>query len=486
MARGGITDPKIELPSNVDAEQALLGSLLYDNAGFALLPIGLEPGHFFEPFHRRLFQRLKMVVDRGQKADPIILHSAFERDPAYAELGGIRYLADLVDQAPPTANCPDYAREIITVAARRTLVQVGKELIERGSDGAESVDETLAGLEKIVGELHSTGSTIRLIDADEAMDRVLDSIDNPQNYPAGIYTGLGPLDEELGPLLPDDLIVLAGRPGMGKSAIGAIIAQNVALAGHGVIEFHAEMSVEQVWQRRLTATAHSIYASDAPAYASIRKRKLTFDQRQMLGAARDMLRGIPLRSVKRTGLTLGRLRSLAIQQQALWERKGTPLSLIIIDHVGLIRTDREHHSRVDQQTEISNGLKELAGDLKLPIIALAQLNRALEQRDNKRPTLPDLRDSGSWEQDADIVIGAYREAYYAKQEIPPVDTGGKSTVTWAEWDARARSPWIEAIRLKVRAGETGTTKLWAHMPTNTILGAEPQATYLFGENNDER
>lgn len=482
----------LDLPSAPEAEMALLGAMLCDNTAFSKIPPALGPEHFGEPFHARLFRKMQSALERGQSIDGVVLSSSFAGDPAFEELGGFSYLGLLMANAPPADNAGAWAQEILAMSVRRGLVQMGQEMGERARDPAESPLELLADAGKMLGEMHATDSSIRLIEADEALDSVLDYIDNPAGHASGVLPGLAPLDEALGPWLPDDLLVLGGRPGMGKSAVSAVISQNVAKRpvfengvlvqeGEGVIEIHAEMSVEQVWRRRLTATAHSLYASGAPAYAQIRKRTVTFDQREMIGKARETLRGLPLKAVKRSGITLGRLRALVIRQRAEWARQGIRLVLVTIDHVGLIKTDREYQSRVDQQTEVSGGLKQLAGDLKVPVLALAQLSRKVEERDDKRPTLPDLRDSGSWEQDADVVMFAYRDAYYATREREPKDTTDKERVVWAEWDQRKRSPWIEIGLAKVREGDTTTIKLWAHMPTNTILGAAPQDDF-FGSN----
>lgn len=475
MARDVRTAP-LELPRNSDAEQALLGSILYDPAVMAALPEHLEPRHFHEPFHQRLFARMRISFRSGAPINPIIFANAMANDPAFEELGGMRYLAGLIDAAPPSANTPGYALEVIQVGVRRHIIQVAAEMAERAMDMGEDPAQLLSDLGTAVAELSASGSPVQLTDFDQALDDVLDWIDNPGAHPEGILTGLGPLDEALGPLLPGDLMGLGGRPGMGKSAVAAIIGRNVAQAGHGVIELHAEMSVQQVTRRRLTATAYEMFYDQAPAYSAIRRRTVEFAQREMLGTARETLRGLPLSAVKRTGITLGRLRALVIHKKTQWERRGVKLGLLTIDHAGLITSDKEHRSRVDQQTEVSNGLKILAGDLNIVVLALLQLNRQLEARDDKRPTLGDFRDSGSWEQDVDFALGAYRPAYYAaKEKEPPQGKTAAQELVWQDWQARKMSPFIEMPLLKVREGDpSGTPRLWADMRTNTILGAEPQ------------
>lgn len=490
MARGGyLTDLKAtleqrpnpaELPASIEAEQALLGILIGDASAWAMIPENLAPRHFAEPFHGRLFNRMKGMVTKGDLVDPIVVGGAMASDPAFVDLGGIAYLGKLVMDAPPTPNLAGWAKTVIDTGVRRELIETAFDVASRALDADESTDGILADLEKTAGELHVAGTHVALVEHDDAVDRVLDAVDNPGNHPVGISTGLEPLDRLIAPLLPGDLIGLGGRPGMGKSAVAAIITRNVASIQdedgryrHGVIEIHGEMSVDQVTRRRLTATAFELYQRDTPAYSQIRKRTVEFAQRQMLDKARDQLRGIPLKAIKRTGLTLGRLRAICLHQRALWARQGIRLTLVSIDHAGLLATEKEHRSRVDQQTEISGGLKVLAGDLEIPVMALLQLSRQVEGRDDKRPQISDFRDSGSWEQDLDFAIGAYRPAYYAQREKEPSQKTIKEQADWADWDSRRRDPHIEIIGLKAREGEVASAKLWADMRTNAILGAAP-------------
>lgn len=479
MARGGLYQQP-ELPNALDAEQALLGAILCDNSALAFLPSALEPTHFSEPAHQRLYARMQIMARRSQLIEPVAMATAFTSDNGFMELGGIRYLAELVDVAPPAANAPDYARVVIEVGVRRGLMLMARGIMERAADSTEDPNVLLSDISRETGHMHAVSQGVNLVTADEALDSVVDFMDNPGNHAAGILTGLEPLDSRLGPMLPGDLIGLAGRPGSGKSAEAAIIGMNVARMGEGrvgVIEIHAEMTVQQAWRRRLTATAFSMFGEDAPAYAAIRRRTVTYDQRKMLDRAREELRGLPLMAVKRTGMSLGQLWALVARQKALWAKQGIALGLLTIDHAGLITSGVDHRSRVDEQTAVSNGLKVGAGDHDVATLALLQLNRQVESRDDKRPTLPDLRDSGSWEQDCDTVIGTYRESYYAQREKEPPEVSTKDKLAWGEWDQRRRSPWIENILLKVREGDISTAKLWGHMATNTILGDVPSFRY---------
>lgn len=478
------------LPSNLEAEQALLGAVLFDNTALHRIEVEVMPDHFNEPFHGRMWFAMADGIGKGVLVEPIGLLSLFREDPAFQELGGIRYLADLVDRAPPASEAPHYAGLVHAMATRRELIRIGDEIgrrarLDYGSDAAAMLEEAESALLGI----HRDGGRHRLTTAAEAASGVLSWLDTPTADAGGVLTGLGPLDEHLGPLLAGDLVVLAGRPAMGKSAMGGVIAANVACpdldafcAGErqdfrvaGVIEINGEMSVGQMARRHLTDIAQRLYQSGAPSYSDIRRRRIGDIARSRLGRAAEVFGALPVMSLKRTGMTLSALRMVIRRQMSTWERAGIPTGLVVIDHVGLLKADDPRMSRYEAQTAISNGLKELADELAIPILALAQLNRETEKRDSKRPTLADLRDSGAWEQDADVVIGVYRDAYYAQKEPEPKDTGKPdSRLEWGEWDRRRKSKTIEAVLLKVREGDTGTVELWGDMRTNAIRAAAPE------------
>lgn len=461
------------LPHNLEAEQALLGVALYDNAALDRVE-GVEAAHFYEPVHQRLWEAIVGKVQRGTLAEPITLADAFGADPAFEELGGLRYLADLVDRAPPSANVSAYAETVLEVGRRRDLVLAGEKMAASAIDYDVKVEDLVSEAERALHGAAMAGSArVQFIQAGAAAAAVLDRLDTPDEA-EGVAWGLAPLDRQLGSMQEGDLIVLGGRPSMGKSALASEIAMNVALHGKAVVEINGEMSVEQMTRRHLTSLAFTMHGADAPSYSDIRKRALKQGQRQMLTEAAEVFGPLPVSMLKRTGLGLASLRSLVRRERMVWERRGVPLGALVVDHVGLIKADRGGRSRYEDQTAVSNGMKELADELGIPIIALAQLSRETEKRDNKRPTLSDLRDSGAWEQDADVVVGIYRDAYYASREPEPKDDGkpGNSNA-WAEWDARRRSRTIEAIILKAREGECGTVELWGDMRTNAIRADAP-------------
>lgn len=460
-------------PHNLEAEQCILGILLYDNSALERVE-SLKAEHFYEPFHARLWGAIEAAVGKTQLAEPILLDEGFRTDPAYEELGGIRYLADLVDRAPPAANARDYARVIIDTARRRTLIRAGGTIAAAAADQSTKIEDIVSDAERALHEAATTGGRLaRFVQSGAAASAVLERLDTPDDN-EGVAWGLAPMDRQLGSMQAGDLVVLGGRTSMGKSALASDLALNVALQGKAIIEVNGEMSVEQMTRRHLTSLAFTRCGFDAPGYSDIRKREISPSQRKMLENAAREFSGLPVSMLKRTGLGMGALRSLVRRERSVWERKGVELGALIVDHVGLIKADGGGRSRYEDQTAVSNGMKELADELGIPVIALAQLSRETEKRDNKRPILSDLRDSGAWEQDADVVIGIYRDAYYAAREPEPKDDGRpNSSSAWAEWDQRRRSKIIEAIVLKAREGECGTIELWGDMRTNAIRAAAP-------------
>lgn len=459
------------VPSNVEAEQAVLGCILYDNDAFHLID-GLEPRHFYEPFHQRLYDWISERIAQGMLAEPVVSESYFERDPGFIEFGGIRYLADLVDRAPPVPNVTAYSREVSDLSLRRDLLRLAVDLSHNAVE-AVKVEDVVSLAESALLAMQVASRRIEPITAALAAARVLERLDAPEEIVGGILTGIPTLDEELGPMQPGNVVALAGRTSMGKSAAAEVIAYNIAEQGLGVIQINGEMTVEEMAERHLADLCHRRYGAMGPEYRDIRRRRIGFDQRQMLNTARDDLAAVPLVMLKRTGLRFSQLRSIARRQTAMWAKRNIKLGALIVDHMGLIRPDNPSRDRYADQTAISNATKELAEELGCPLLALLQLNRETEKRDDKRPKLSDIRDSGAWEQDADIVIAFFREAYYARQQIEP-----KKELEIAEWLRARSSPIIEALILKARAGPPQTVKLWGDVARNAIRSHAPDGDLL--------
>ncbi len=456
-------------PVNLDAEAGIIGAALADNTVIDRLD-RLEARHFSDGAFSRAWATLQLVHADGLPADVVNVAAKMGGDPATRAL-----LFDLWDNGTP-AVADSYADLLIELHQRRQIITLAQAATEAAGSGIASA-KVIGDLEASLLALTTKDRRIDLVSAAKAADEVLADLDNVEGDEGAVQTGLKPLDDLLGPMLPDDLVLLAGRPGMGKSALAGCICLNAARAGVGVIEVNGEMNAKQMMRRHLVDLCFSKWGPRAPTYKDIRRRHISDDQRRMLLWARDEVACLPLYMVKRTGLTLGALRALVRRQSAIWASEGIRLGLITVDHVGLLQGETGGRDRYTDQTSIAIGMKAMADELKIPVIALVQLSRQVENRDVKRPILSDLRDSGAWEENADIVIGVYRDAYYAMKEPEP--TRGKDIdAKWAAWSAARNSKDIDAIILKVREGEEGTATLWASIGHNAIRATAPEGDLL--------
>jgi replicative DNA helicase len=454
------------VPANIEAEQALLGALLYDNAAYERLSDLLQGRHFFEPFHQRLFSAIEEHIRKGQLAEPIVLMERFKRDPAFEDLGGLRYLADLVDRAPPAANAPEYARVVYDLALRRDLIRIGGEIAAAASgDGDRSARDHIESAEQQLYTLAETGTTSTgFVDFADALRGAVEMAAEAYGRDgglAGVSTGLTDLDKQLGGLHPSDLLIVAGRPSMGKTALATNIAFNVAKAyawepqpdgsrktvNGGIVAFFSlEMSAEQLAMRLL---------ADASGVSSDRLRKGEIDASEF-GRVRDAaieIQESPLYIDATGGLSISKL---AARARRLKRQHG--LDLVIVDYLQLVTAGEGTRSegRVQEVSQITMGLKSLAKELSVPVIALSQLSRQVEQREDKRPQLSDLRESGSIEQDADAVMFVYRESYYLSRTEPR--TGTPEHLAWQE-ELDQINNLAEVIIGKQRHGPIGTVKL---------------------------
>jgi replicative DNA helicase len=456
----------IQTPHNLEAEQALLGAVLFDNAAYERLSDQLQARHFYEPFHARLFAAIEDHIRKGQLAEPIVLVERFRRDPAFEELGGVRYLADLVDRAPPAANAAEYGRVIYDLAIRRDLIRIGGDIATEAthSDADKSARDQIEAAEQQLYTLAETGGAsngfVPFGDALRGAVEMAAEAFSRDGGLAGVSTGLIDLDQKLGGLHPSDLLILAARPSMGKTALAATIAYNVAksyawepkpdgsrkTASGGVVAFFSlEMSAEQLAMRLLGAVS---------GVSSDRLRKGEIDASEF-GRVRDAaieIQSAPLYIDDTGGLSLARLVARARRL-----KRQVGLDLVVIDYLQLITTDNTRpDNRVLEVTQVTQGLKALAKELMVPIIACAQLSRQVENREDKRPQLSDLRESGSIEQDADVVMSIFRESYYKSRAEPR--EGTPEHLTWQEEMDRVRNV-AEVIIGKQRHGPIGTVKL---------------------------
>ncbi len=453
-------------PANIEAEQALLGALLFDNAAYERLSDQLNARHFYEPFHQRLFAAMEDHIRKGQLAEPIMLMERFRHDPAFEELGGLRYLADLVDRAPPAAHAADYGRLVYDLALRRELIRIGGDISTAAQGDAEhTARDQIESAEQLLYALAENGqSSTGFVSFAEALQGAVDMAAEAYSRDgglSGVSTGLTDLDRMLGGLHPSDLIILAGRPSMGKSALAANIAFHVArnyaydilpdgsrkTSNGGVVAFFSlEMSAEQLAMRVLAET------SGVP---SDRLRKGEIDASEF-GRVRDAaleIQEAPLHFDDTGGLSIAKL---AARARRLKRQSG--LDLIVIDYLQLITTGDagRNDNRVQEVSMITQGLKALAKELAVPVVALSQLSRQVENREDKRPQLSDLRESGSIEQDADMVMFVYRESYYLSRTEPR--EGSPEHLTWQEDMDKTRHV-AEVIIGKQRHGPIGVVKL---------------------------
>ncbi len=463
------------LPHNVEAEAALLGALMIDNRLAEDIQLKLRPDHFFEPLHGRIYEQILRLLDRNMIASPVTLRPLFEADEEMKELGGPAYLAQLTGSGAAIIGARDFAEQIYDLALLRALVGVGREMVERALDTSEEVEpkgqieEAEAALYRVAEEGGGEGSVKSFAVATRLAVEMAEKALNTGGGLSGLTTGLDTLNAKTGGLHNSDLIIIAGRPGMGKTALATNIGFNAARryvrdiedgiapdksAGAGVAFFSLEMSADQLATRILAE--QSGISSEL-----LRMGKISQQDFRNLARAAGELESLPFYIDDTPGLTIAALRTRA---RRLKRQKG--IGLVVVDYLQLLQgTGRNSNdNRVQEISEISRGLKTLAKELGVPVIAAAQLSRAVEQREDKRPQLSDLRESGSIEQDADIVMFVYREEYYvaARQPRDVHDQDDpKAMLALQEWQKEMDAVYglAELIVAKQRHGATGKVKL---------------------------
>lgn len=493
---GSSLTPTPYTPCNLEAEQALLGVLLYDNDAFSRVEGMIASEHFFEPFHGRLFDEIAASVHAGFLAEPIMIAEPFRRDPAFNDLGGLRYLADMVDRAPPSVNAPDYARVIVDLAMRRRLIVMAGELAQAATNGDDATDALVDQAEATLLTLRKTDPRTTLVTAAEAAARVIEHVDN-REVPAGAMTGLEPLDKQLGPLQNGHMIVIGGRPGIGKSALAGHVGLRMTCPEFwiehrngrdaktglrlpdpvGFIEISLEMSIEEMTWRHLADLGFHLYGHAFATYEEIANKTLDVVKYDMLRVIEGVFAKLPIRMLARPALSLATVFGVVRRQKAAWEREGIALGAVALDNLGLVQPAGRTNGRYEAQTEISQGVKAGASDLGVPVVALVQLHRQVEGREDKRPLMSDLRDSGSIEQDADVILFPFREAHYAGKEPDAF----KETVAHGEWEQRHNSKTFSIEVAKRRGGKSGgTAHCWCDMAWNAIRPSAPDGAF-FGQ-----
>jgi len=471
-------------PHNVEAEQALLGAILINNDAFYRVSDFLEPLHFYEPIHRDIYELAGKIIRAGKSADPTTIKTHLP-EQLLPDVTMAQYLARLAAEATTVLNAADYGQAIYDLAIRRNLILVGEEMVQVAyeSDVEMTPDKQI---EKVEGELFQLaekgrydGGFLNFGTALNASIQMAGEAFQRDGGLSGIATGLDDLDRQMGGLQRSDLIILAGRPAMGKTSLATNIAFNIAKAWRGEVTpdghqkttngglvgfFSLEMSSEQLATRILAEQAE-ISSSD------IRRGRIHDNQFSKLVDVSNMMSKLPLYIDDTGGISVAQL---AARARRLKRQKG--LDCLVIDYLQLLSgsTKAASQNRVQELTEITTTLKALAKELEVPIIALSQLSRQVEARDDKHPQLADLRESGSIEQDADVVLFVYREEYYLKNKEPK--EGTPEHMAWQGEMEKVHGK-AEVIIAKQRHGPTGTVQL-SFEAQFTRFGNLARADYL--------
>ncbi|MDR3425153.1 MAG: replicative DNA helicase [Alphaproteobacteria bacterium] len=456
-------------PHNIEAEQALLGALLVNNVVYEKVGELLQPDHFYDPVHGRIYGAIATLINRGQIADPKTLRGVFDNDPALTAVGGANYLVDLAANIVTIFNVEDYAHLIHDLHLRRQLIALGTDVVNEAfqHDLDKPATMQIEATESKLFELARTGETdrgfVKLENALKVSIKMAEEAHKRDSHITGVTTGLHDIDRKMGGLQRSDLVILAGRPSMGKTALATNMAFNAAHAyfksdgreGSGVAFFSLEMSSEQLATRLLGD--FSSVPSDKIRRGEIRTEDFT----KFVEASQTLSR-VPLYIDDTPGLTVAGLRTRARRLK----RMVPSLGLVVIDYLQLLHGSggKRDENRVQEVSEITRNLKALAKELDVPVLALSQLSRAVENREDKTPMLSDLRESGSIEQDADVVMFVYREEYYHARSEPTRrqdEDEGKFNDRYSRWMQRGEevNNIADVVIAKQRHGPIGTVKL---------------------------
>ena len=443
-------------PSNIDAEQALIGSILVNNDIIDEVANIINPTSFYDPIHTKIYEVIEILNNKGMIANPITLKNYFEKDNMLNEVGGTEYLVKLTRFSGSVKQAIDYAKVVHEMYLRRELVLISDNLSSETLNSKEhNAEDIIEHTERSLFDLAERGSFSQsFVKFNYALDQTIEmatlAMKNEKGI-VGVPTGLTALDEKLGGLHKSDLIILAGRPSMGKTALATNIAYHAAqkILGNeeksSVAFFSLEMSSEQLSTRILSEQAR-IRSDD------IRRGKVTEEEINRYIETSRNIYNLPLFIDETPAITIATLSNRARRIKRLFG-----LSLVVVDYIQLMRSySNKNESRVQEISEITQGLKALAKELNVPVLALSQLSRAVEQRDDKQPQLADLRESGSIEQDADVVMFVYREAYYLERKQPKL-----GSIEHAEWQSKMNdvNGLADIILGKQRHGPTGTVKV---------------------------
>jgi replicative DNA helicase len=453
-----------QLPYDVDVEQALIGAILADNFALERVSTVLKPEHFYDPLHQRIYETIDRMWGRGHAATPLTLKSTMGEDAGLAEVGGQAYLVSLARSAPALANVKDYARILADLAMRRELIRIGEDIVNSAFESpidvppAVQIDEAEKALYR-VAERGRYGEGPQSFEA--SLSQAVQSAElalSHGGHISGVPSGFTDLDSLLGGLHPSDLIIIAGRPGMGKTALATNMAFYAARLwgedarsgaepkrGAPVLLFSLEMAASQLSARILSEQTEI-------EMRKIRTGRFTDAEWDRFVQKSQALSDLPLYIDDTGGISIAQI---AARARRLKREKH--IGMIMVDYLQLVEASRRFENRVQEISDVTKGLKALAKELSVPVVALSQLSRGVDSREDKRPVLSDLRESGSIEQDADVVIFVYREEYYLKSREPEADTPeyGK----WVEKLERAHNR-AEVMVEKHRHGPTNKVDLF--------------------------
>tara|TARA_Y100000590_G_scaffold439299_1_gene563161 strand:+ start:2162 stop:3592 length:1431 start_codon:yes stop_codon:yes gene_type:complete len=447
-----------QMPCNIEAEQAIIGSILVSNEIYDEVSTIIDSKKFFDPIHEKIFVTIENLISKGLLANPITLKNYFENNEGLKELGGQEYLVKITKFSTSTKQAIDYANIVHEMHVRRELIKISESVLNEASDSNEinsSGEIMIQKAEKSLFDLAERGHFNRsFLKFENALKQTIEMAKNAfQNEEGivGVPTGLTDLDSRLGGLHKQDLVIIAGRPSMGKTALATNIAfhaaKNIERKGvkSTVAFFSLEMSSEQLATRILSEQS-KIRSND------IRRGKVSESEFEKFIETSKNIYDLPLYIDETPAITIS-----AISNRSRRIKRLFGLELIVVDYIQLMQSGtKKNESRVQEISEITQGLKALAKELDVPVLALSQLSRAVEQRDDKKPQLADLRESGSIEQDADVVMFVYREAYYLERKEPTL-----GSVEHQEWRQKMDevSSLAEIMIGKQRHGPTGNVKV---------------------------
>ena len=447
-----------QMPCNIEAEQAVIGSILVSNDIYDEISLLLDPQKFFDPIHSKIYETIERLISKGLLANPITLKNHFENNEGLKELGGQEYLIKITKFSTSSKQAIDYANIVQEMHLRRELIKISEAVLYQASNKTEIAtpgEEIIQNTEKSLFDLaergHFNQSFMKFESALKQTIEMAKSAYQNEEGIVGVPTGLTDLDNRLGGLHKQDLVIIAGRPSMGKTALATNIAFNAAknIQNKGlkstVAFFSLEMSSEQLSTRILSEQSR-IRSND------IRRGKVSEKEFEKFIETSKNIYELPLYIDETPAITIA-----AISNRSRRIKRLFGLELIIVDYIQLMKSSgSKEFNRVQEISEITQGLKALAKELGVPVLALSQLSRAVEQRDDKKPQLADLRESGSIEQDADVVMFVYREAYYLERKEPTL-----GSIEHAEWQQKMDeiSSLAEIMIGKQRHGPTGNVRV---------------------------